>query len=84
MPHVLRLDGVLVLDPRLAAHIDAGRMLRYGPQMRELRAGAILACEQGKRRLGLSAGELDHGLWNKGQQARYKALPRPRCRTVFF
>src|SRR3954468_22639455 len=32
VPHVLRCDGVLVYDPRLAAHIDAGRHLRPGPQ----------------------------------------------------
>ena len=28
VPHVLRCDGVLVYDERLAAHIDAGRRLR--------------------------------------------------------
>jgi hypothetical protein len=28
VPHVLRCEGVLVLDGRLVAHIDAGRLLR--------------------------------------------------------
>ena len=45
VPHVLRCDGVLVYDARLAAHIDAGRELRPGPQEREIRACAVHACE---------------------------------------
>ena len=44
VPHVLRCDGVLVYDERLAAHIDAGRRLRPGPQEREIRACAVHAC----------------------------------------
>jgi len=84
VPHVLRVDGVLRLDARLAAHIDAGRRLRPGPQERELRAGAVFACERAKDRLGMSAAEVDHALWNKGQAERYKAVPRPRCRTIYY
>ena len=84
VPHVLRVDGVLRLDPRLASHIDAGRLLRPGPQERELRGCAVHVCEQVKGRLGLTAGEVDHALWTKGQGERYKALPRPRCRTIFY
>ena len=45
VPHVLRCEGVLVYDARLAAHIDAGRELRPGPQEREIRACAVHACE---------------------------------------
>ena len=84
VPHVLRLDGVLRLDERLAAHIDAGGLLRAGPQERELRASAVHAVEQVKGRLGMTAGEVDHALWTKGQGERYKATPRPRCRTIFY
>jgi hypothetical protein len=84
VPHVLRVDGVLELDERLAGHIDAGRLLRPGPQERELRAAAVVACERAKERLGMSANDLDHALWNKGQDERYKALPRPRCRTIWY
>src|SRR4051794_27068552 len=84
VPHVLRVDGVLRLKARLAAHIDAGRRLRPGPQERELRAGAVFACERAKDRLGMSAAEVDHALWNKGQAERYKAVPRPRCRTIYY
>jgi Potential Queuosine, Q, salvage protein family len=84
VPHVLRVDGVLVLDPRLAAHIDAGRLLRPGPQERELRGCAVHACAQAARRLGLSERDLDHRLWTRGRDERYKAIPRPRCRTVYY
>jgi hypothetical protein len=84
VPHVLRVDGVLELDPRLAAHIDAGRLLRPGPQERELRAAAVHAVESAKPRLGMTARDIDHALWMKGQAESYKALPRPRCRTIFY
>jgi putative queuosine salvage protein len=84
VPHVLRVDGVLRYDARLAAHIDAGRLLRPGPQEREIRAGAVHACVLLAERLGVDEQTLDHWLWTRGQQARYKAVPRHRCRTVFY
>ncbi len=84
VPHVLRMDGVLVLDPRLAAHIDAERLLRPGPQERELRAGAVHACVQIAARLGISEQELDWILWTRGGAPHYKAVPRPRCRVVWY
>ncbi len=84
VPHVLRCDGVLVYDPRLAQHVDAERPLRMGPQEREIRAGAVHACELIAARLGVSAHTLDHWLWQRGQAPEYKARPRHRCRTVFY
>jgi hypothetical protein len=84
VPHVLRCDGVLVYDPRLAAHIDAGRLLRPGPQEREIRACAVHACELLSGRLGVAPRVLDNWLWNRGQQAAYKARPRHRCRCVYY
>jgi putative queuosine salvage protein len=84
VPHVLRCDGVLVYDPRLAAHIDAGRPLRPGPQEREIRACAVHACELLSARLGVAPRVLDNWLWNQGQSAHYKALPRHRCRCVYY
>ena len=84
VPHVLRCDGVLVYDPRLAAHIDAGRLLRPGPQEHEIRACAVHACELLSARLGVAPRVLDNWLWNRGQAAAYKALPRHRCRCVFY
>jgi hypothetical protein len=84
VPHVLRLDGVLKLDPRLEAHIDAERLLRPGPQERELRAGAVHACVHIARRLDITEQELDNVLWTRGGAPQYKAVPRPRCRVVWY
>jgi hypothetical protein len=84
VPHVLRCDGVLVYDERLARHVDAERLLRPGPQEREIRGCAVHACELIAKRLGVSAGTLDHWLWQRGQEPSYKAHPRHRCRTVYY
>ena len=84
VPHVLRCDGILRYDPRLAAHIDAGRQLRPGPQEAEIRACAVVACEELSARLGVAPRTLDSWLWNRGQGAVYKASPRHRCRCVFY
>jgi len=84
VPHVLRCDGVLVYDERLAAHVDAGRRLRFGPQEREIRACAVHACELIAQRTGTRAQDLDRWLWHRGRGAAYKARPRHRCRTVFY
>ena len=84
VPHVLRCDGVLVYEARLGAHIDAGRPLRAGPQEREIRACAVHACELLSARLGVAPRVLDNWLWNRGQSPQYKALPRHRCRCVYY
>ena len=84
VPHVLRCDGVLVYEDRLAAHIDAGRLLRLGPQEHEIRACAVQACELLSARLAVAPRVLDNWLWNRGQSPRYKALPRHRCRCVYY
>ena len=84
VPHVLRCDGVLRYDERLAAHIDAERLLPSGQQEREIRACAVRACELIARRLGASEHELDNWLWNRGQAPAYKARPRHRTRSVYY
>ena len=84
VPHVLRVDGVLRYDERLAAHIDAGRLVRMGAQEREIRAGAVHACRLLAQRTGVDEQTIDHWLWQRGQEPRYKAVPRHRCRTVFY
>ena len=84
VPHVLRCDGVLRYDERLAAHIDAGRLLPAGRAEREIRACAVRACELIARRVGASEHELDNALWSRGQAPAYKALPRHRTRTVYY
>jgi hypothetical protein len=84
VPHVLRCEGVLVYDERLAAHIDAGRLLRPGPQEREIRACAVHACAAIAQRTGLTERDVDNALWYRGQRPEYKARPRHRCRTVYY
>lgn len=85
VPHVLRVDGVLVLNPVLAAGIDAGALIVEGSEEEvELRACAVHAVELLAARTGTTAAMLDNVLWNRGQGARYKAVPRPRCRTVSY
>ncbi|HEY1286246.1 MAG TPA: queuosine salvage family protein [Solirubrobacterales bacterium] len=87
VPHVLRLDGVLHLDPPLAAAIDAGELLIHGsPEEVELRACAVHAVE---RISAADAGRLapasiDAILWSRGGGARYKAVPRPRSRNTAY
>jgi hypothetical protein len=84
VPHVLRVDGVLVYEPELAARIDAGELLPPGDEEREIRGCAVHACGLLSARLGVPARLLDTALWNKGQGPRYKAAPRHRTRTVFY
>jgi hypothetical protein len=84
VPHVLRVDGVLVYDGRLASRIDAGDLLEPGAEEREIRACAVHACELIAARLEVPPRVLDTWLWNRGQERRYKAVPRHRCRTVFY
>jgi hypothetical protein len=84
VPHVLRVDGVLVYDDELARRIDSGELLEPGGEEREIRACAVHACELIAGELGVPPRTLDTWLWNRGQEPRYKALPRHRCRTFFY
>ncbi len=84
VPHVLRVDGVLRYTPELAARIDAGELLPPGEQEREIRACAVYACELIASDLGVPPRVLDNWLWNRGQQPRYKAVPRHRTRTTAY
>ena len=84
VPHVLRCEGVLVYEPGLAAHIDAERLLRPGPQEREIRGCAVHACALIAQRTGLSERDIDNALWLRGQRPEYKARPRHRCRTIYY
>jgi hypothetical protein len=84
VPHVLRCDGVLVYDERLAAHIDAGRLLTHARSEAEIRACAIHACVAIAQRLGVPERTLDGWLWNRGQGPAYKRRPRHRTQTIFY
>ncbi|MBV8386986.1 MAG: hypothetical protein JO155_09370 [Acidimicrobiia bacterium] len=87
IPHVLRIEGVLVLDDDLAADIDAQRLLEPGGQAEtELRAVAVHAVERMVAELdgAVAARQLDNLLWRRGQEPRFKATPRPRARTIYY
>jgi hypothetical protein len=84
VPHVLRVDGVLSYDPELGARIDREELIPPGEEEREIRACALYACEMIAERLGVPPRVLDIWLWNRGQEPRYKAMPRHRTRTVFY
>jgi hypothetical protein len=84
VPHVLRVDGVLVYDDELAGWIDSGELLPPGEQEREIRGCAVHACELIAAELGIPARDLDVMLWNRGQGEHYKMRPRHRTRTVYY
>lgn len=86
VPHVLRVDGVLRLDPGLTARIEAGELLEHGsPEEVELRAGAVHAVEMlAATYPDLCPAEIDTALWNRGRAPRYKALSRPRSRNTAY
>jgi hypothetical protein len=90
VPHVLRLEGVLVYEPALVQRIEAGELLAPGSREEvEIRACALDAVE----RLGVAAARLgreipvwrlDEILWWRGQRPEFKARPRHRTRSVFY
>jgi hypothetical protein len=87
VPHVLAVDGILTLDPDLAARIAREELLIHdSPEEVELRACALHAVElladATDRRL--CPAEIDMILWTRGQGPRFKAHPRPRARTTAY
>jgi len=87
VPHVLRVDGVLHLDPALEKAIDAGDLLVHGsPEEVELRACAVHAIELLSMATSgqLWPAQIDAVLWNRGSGARYKSRPRPRSRNTAY
>ena len=86
VPHVLRLDGVLRFAPRLVARIDRGELLEHGSAEEvEIRACALHAVELiVAARPGTCAADVDRLLWHRGQQPRYKAVPRHRSRCTAY
>ncbi|MGD9239342.1 MAG: queuosine salvage family protein [Desulfobacterales bacterium] len=90
VPHVLRVDSILLYEEELSSHIDAGELIPSGAAEEiEIRACALYAVELLKNariRAGhnVTSMELDFLLWNRGQQPAYKSIPRHRSRTVFY
>jgi hypothetical protein len=86
VPHVLRLDGILDLDPGLVARIEREELIEHdSPEEIEIRACALHAVELLlAERPGTTAAETDQLLWRRGQQSHYKARPRHRSRTTAY
>lgn len=90
VPHVLRLDGVLVYDPELEHTIDTGDLLEPGSRAEvEIRACGVHAAELLAQQLTsnghqITSADIDHALWTRGGGPRYKAVPRHRCRNPFY
>jgi len=85
VPHVLRIDGVLWLNPGLEARIDAGELLTHGSAEEvDLRACAVHAIELLATVSSLSPAQIDGVLWNRGRDPRYKSVPRPRSRNTAY
>jgi hypothetical protein len=87
VPHVLRVDGVLLLDPVLEEAIDGEALLVHGsPEEVELRACVVHVVEllSAATDGGLSPAQIDASLWNRGSGARYKSRPRPRSRNTAY
>lgn len=90
VPHVLRCEGVLVYDAKLAARIDGEELIEFGsPEEVEIRAGAVEAVERltaalADRGRPTTAHALDGLLWNAGQAPAIKARPRHRTRCPYY
>jgi hypothetical protein len=88
VPHVLRLDGALWFAPELVARIEREELIEHDSREEiEIRACAVHAVElltQAAGRDRITAAELDQLLWERGQEPRYKAVPRHRCRSTAY
>jgi hypothetical protein len=87
VPHVLRVDGILRLDPTLEEAIDGEALLVHGsPEEVELRACAVHAIELLSMATAgqLSPAQVDAALWNRGSGAAYKSRSRPRSRNTAY
>ncbi len=85
IPHVLRVDGILRLDPGLTTRIEAEELLVHdSPEEIELRACAVHVIDHLAAASSLTPAEIDNVLWNRGRDRRYKSLPRPRSRNTAY
>ena len=90
VPHVLRVDGILEYEHSLEELIRHGENIPAGScEEVEIRASAVHAVDllvAALDRIGrhCTAMEVDHILWNRGQDRFYKDRPRHRTRTAFY
>ncbi|ETL45275.1 hypothetical protein F441_04750 [Phytophthora nicotianae CJ01A1] len=86
LPCVLHALGVLEYDASLEARINRGEELPAGKEECELRAAAVVACDQivaeSNGRIGTL--ELDFYLWRVGKEDRFRGLERHATRDTFF
>lgn len=86
LPCVLHALGVLEYDAELETKINQGEELPAGQQDCELRAAAIVACDEIIKETGGSMAtlELDFYLWRVGKEDRFRGLERHATRDTFF
>jgi len=90
VPHVLRVDKILLYTEELISQIDSGSLIPAGSAEEiEIRACALHAVEVLKAEIEatghpVTSMGLDFLLWNRGQQPSYKSIRRHRTRTVFY
>ncbi len=91
VPHVLRIDGILLYEEDLERRIDSEQLILSGSEEEvEIRACAVHAVELMAKALQESGQDVtshgpDYLLWNRGQNPYYKKIkPRHRTRTVFY
>jgi hypothetical protein len=86
VPHVLRLDGLLTYDPALLERIERGELIEHdSPEEIEIRACALHTVALiADERAGAREADIDSLLWHRGQDPRYKSVPRHRSRCTAY
>ncbi|KAG7397425.1 hypothetical protein PHYBOEH_000779 [Phytophthora boehmeriae] len=86
LPCVLHALGVLEYDAELEAKINRSEELPAGQQECELRAAALVACDQivAESKGAISTLELDFYLWRVGKEDRFRGLERHATRDTYF
>ena len=90
VPHVLRMEGVLVYSPGLVSRIETGELIEAGSQEEvEIRAVALHAVESISHSMVGQEGallpyQIDQRLWEYGQSRDIKSSPRHRTRCSFY
>ena len=90
VPHVLRMEGVLVYRPDLLIRIEAGELIEAGSEEEvEIRAVGLHAVEVLSQAMAGQHGallpyQIDQRLWEYGQSKAIKSRPRHRTRCTFY
>lgn len=90
VPHVLRTDGIIEYSKSLREKVDSKQILPANSEEEiEIRAVAVHTVELIKNalqklKLTVTSQQLDQILWNRGQEAKYRALPRHITPSIFY